>query len=173
MIDSNLVEILNFYCIYKTRYKYGYKELLVCFSILSYREMSKAIVHYSTYDDQKYEQSINFLVHESMQWAYGSMKSTKFGIHHSFMFHPGISSENKLKEHIKQYVRQANFSGTYNIEYALRPSSDEILKTIDSILLLENVLPLLLVFNPNGFYELELKEAGLKQIKDINLKVLN
>ncbi|WP_411691061.1 hypothetical protein [Acinetobacter gandensis] len=168
MSDKNVVEIVNYFCVDKTPYKYAYKDVLVCISTLFYKGNVKSTVYYVVGSSDNFKDDACQLVVEAFNWVYSSLKSTKFELKQSFIFDTTLDVQNFLKAAIKKYSQENNIKASYSLSYVLR---DVVFKDqftdVRRIFSFDTMLPLAIGFNVLGFYNISLKDEAIIRLSEI------
>lgn len=166
MSNTNIVEIVNYFAMHKTPYKYAHKDVLVCVSTLLYKGNVKSIVYYQVVSSNTHE--IDKLVQESLSWVYGSLKSSRFTLRQSFIFDTSSDIKGSIQLSITNYTKINKIKSTYSISYCLRDiSSTDQYAAIGTIFEFDTMIPLAIGFNFSGFYEVTLKDLAIIKMNDI------
>lgn len=168
MSKSNNVEIVSYFSIDKTPYKYAHKEVLTCVSVLFYKGVAKSTVYYVVGASMDFKEEAAAVVKDAFNWVYGSLKSSKFELRQSFIFDVPNEIQENLKQAIKNYTLTNGIKKTYSLSYVLREvESKDQFSGVRDIFGFETILSIAIGFNSMGFYNLTLKDQTIIRLSQI------
>lgn len=175
MSDKKVVEIVSYFTLKKVPYKYAHRDVLISVSTLFYDGRSKSMVYYQVCSSidcsvqiEDISVQIEDLVDSAFSWVYGSLKSSKFTLRQSFIFDTSVDLKKKIQTTIKNYTKVNNLKMNYAINYVLiEVESEQQFSEVEEIFGFKTILPLAIVFNFSGFYEVSLKDLSIIKMNDI------
>ena len=156
------VEALTIVGISDFSFKYSSKTVQFSVCCLKYGVNYKTALFYQCLENNSTFDATATIISESFKWLYGSFKQSSVNINHSYWLQSDIK---QVVAHGKAISKAINTFGSSNFTgHVLNLNQyipDEKHADIKTIFALEDLIPLLIVFNDKGVIELKLKDCAI------------